>query len=136
MESGGCASGMTRHRLNDAVTTMDRFNVITNPARLIGGLNQFVETWATDKAWNGAAYECYFCHLIFRSLTALNQHLQSPRHEEKIYFCPKHDCRKEFTTLSGLCQHVESGSCGVLRFREVQAVMDSLVRGMKRLTAY
>ncbi|GEM12032.1 hypothetical protein Rt10032_c18g6049 [Rhodotorula toruloides] len=44
-----------------------------------------------------AAYECFFCHKLFQSLLALNQHLTSPRHAyatetgrdgEKIYKCP------------------------------------------------
>jgi len=135
MESGYCKRGMNRQRLNDAIIALDRSNVITNPARLIGGPGQHVHSWATERSWNGEAYECYFCHSTFRSLKALNAHLQSPRHEEKIYVCPKSDCRQQFSVLSALCQHVESEKCGVVRFREVKAVMDSFVSGMRRLTA-
>lgn len=33
---------------------------------------------ATDNAWNGFAWECYFCHREFNSSASLNQHLSSP----------------------------------------------------------
>ena len=36
---------------------------------------------ATSKAWNGYAWECYFCHRKFSSLAGLNQHLNSPTRE-------------------------------------------------------
>jgi len=70
---------------------------------------------------------CIECSEL-KTLERLNQHLQSPRHEDKIYRCPKSDCRTEFVTLSGLCQHVEGGSCGVRMFKRVRDVMESLTR--------
>lgn len=36
---------------------------------------------ASDRAWNGAAYECYLCHRAFNLLAGLNQHLNSPKRE-------------------------------------------------------
>lgn len=77
-----------------------------------------------------------FCDKECNSLRALNQHLASPRHLEQIYRCPHTECRQQFTVLSALCQHIESGRCGVIKFKQVQNVMDSLVSGMRRLTAY
>ncbi|KAJ7369021.1 hypothetical protein DFH08DRAFT_983724 [Mycena albidolilacea] len=83
------------------------------------------------RAWNGVAYECYLCHAGYRILAALNQHLGSPRHQEKVYVCPLNVCRVRFSTLSGLCQHIESGRCGVARF--VRNTMDDLMGRMRLL---
>jgi hypothetical protein len=114
-------------------------NFITNPSRLIGGPPGEYEplmsasAWATERSWNGMEYECFLCHSTFKTLDRLNQHLQSPRHDEKIYKCPKLDCRVEFVTLSALCQHVERGSCGVRMFKQVQNAMESLTRGFNEI---
>ncbi|KAH9971835.1 hypothetical protein BGW80DRAFT_1318711 [Lactifluus volemus] len=138
-ESGTCSSGMTREELNRLVVRADRNNVITNPSRLLcgpSGCEPPVTTkfWATSRSYNGEAYECFLCHATYRTLASLNQHLQSPRHESRIYRCPKSDCGKEFVALSALCQHVEGGSCGVQMFRQVRNVMDSLTRGFNSIT--
>jgi hypothetical protein len=131
---------MTREQLNRLVIRADTNNYITNPSRLITGPLGWSEpppsatTWATELSRNGDVYECFLCNATFRTLSRLNQHLQSPRHEDKIYRCPKADCRTEFVTLSGLCQHVEGGSCGVRMFRRVRDTMDSLTRGFNMLT--
>jgi hypothetical protein len=137
-ESGTCSSGMTREELNRRVVRADRNRNITNPDRLICGPGGYeppsTTSWATERSFNGAAYECFVCHCTFTSLAGLNQHLQSPAHEKKIYRCPKQDCRIEFKALSALCQHVERGSCGVRVFRPVRDVMDRLTRGFNALT--
>lgn len=138
-ESGACPSRMTRRQLNHFVVRADTNNYITNPSRLLTGpFGRFeppapAVTWATERSWNGKAYECFLCHSEFKRLDQLNQHLQSPRHEDKIYRCPKLDCRTEFVTLSGLCQHVESGICGTRMFDQVRDAMESLTRGFNAL---
>jgi Zinc-finger double-stranded RNA-binding/Zinc-finger of C2H2 type len=139
-ESGTCPSRMTREQLNRFVVRVDTNNYITNPARLLTGPLGRSEppastvTWATGRSWNGYAYQCFLCNRTFDTLPRLNQHLQSPVHQDKIYRCPKSDCRIEFVALSGLCQHVEGGSCGVRMFRQVRDVMDSLTMGFNTLT--
>jgi Zinc-finger double-stranded RNA-binding/Zinc-finger of C2H2 type len=138
-ESGTCPSGMTREELNRLVVRADRNNVITNSSRLLCGPSgceppATAKLWATSRSYNGEAYECFLCHATYRTLAGLNQHLQSPRHESRIYRCPKSDCGNEFVALSALCQHVEGGSCGVRMFREVRNVMDSLTRGFTAIT--
>ncbi|KAI9454520.1 hypothetical protein F5148DRAFT_424882 [Russula earlei] len=139
-EAGTCPSGMTREELNRLVVRFDRNNYITNPTRLLTGpQGQYqprppAKTWATLLSWNGVAFECFLCHATFRTLAHLNQHLQSPIHAEKIYRCPKSDCRIEFATLSGLCQHVEHGSCGVRMFKSVRDVMEGLTKGFNTIT--
>jgi len=131
---------MTRDRLNRLVIRKDTRHYTTNPDRLIEGPldgryepSLPAETWATERSWNGEEYECLLCGWTFETLARLNKHLQSPRHADKIYRCPKPDCRAEFRTLSGLCQHVEGGTCDVRTFRGVQNVMDSLTRGFNAL---
>ncbi|CDO76264.1 hypothetical protein BN946_scf184470.g22 [Trametes cinnabarina] len=140
LESGGCVSRMNREQINRIMERVDRGNIITNPSRLITGGSsgeRVLGQWATDRAWNGAGYECYLCHRTYRSLPALNQHLQSAAHAERIYRCPTnfYGCGTEFPTLSAFCQHVEAGRCGVCRFRrDVDRVLEGLSNGMKRLT--
>jgi hypothetical protein len=130
---------MTRKQLNRLVVHADSSNYITIPDRLLTGpLGHFEppaspEMWATELSFNGLAYECFLCNSTFKTLESLNQHLQSPRHDDKIYRCPKPDCRAEFKTLSGLCQHVESGSCHMNMFKRVQNAMESLTRGFNAL---
>ncbi|EIW62192.1 uncharacterized protein TRAVEDRAFT_164034 [Trametes versicolor FP-101664 SS1] len=142
LESGACVSRMTRDAVNRIVVQVDRSNIITNPARLITGAptsggTTVTATWATQRAWNGTHYECYLCHRGYKSLHALNQHLQSSAHAEKMYRCPQgwSGCGAEFGTLSAFCQHVEGGKCGVRRFQgEFNRVMGQLSSGMKQLT--
>ena len=134
LESGGCASGMTRRMINELVARLDRGGILTDPARLIEYNSSSCVTgiWATQRAWNGTAYECYLCTRTFRSLDALNQHLRSPAHEDKRYRCPTvwHGCGEEFKTLSGFVQHVESEQCGVHRFKKrVDKAIDALGAG-------
>lgn len=130
---------MTREELNRDVVRADRNNVVTNPARLITGPQgqqqpDPTEYWATARSWNGTAYECFLCRKPFSSLRTLNAHLRSPTHRQKIYRCPEASCRTEYSTLSGLCQHAEHGSCGVMRLREVRNALDSLTNNMQLLT--
>ncbi|TCD67479.1 hypothetical protein EIP91_012340 [Steccherinum ochraceum] len=143
-ESGACPSGVSRQAVDRLVVALDRNNVITNPARLLAGPAGFyappllTSSWATAKSWNGDAYECVVCHREFRSLNALNSHLQSPVHQERIYRCPTgkpgNGCGTEFKTLSGLVQHVESGVCGVKRFqRQIDSVVEAVTGAMLRL---
>ncbi|KAH9902614.1 hypothetical protein C8Q73DRAFT_785276 [Cubamyces lactineus] len=141
LESGGCASRVDRDTVNRIVEHLDRQNTIINPARMVaGGANArrpaVIDQWATARSWNGSAFECYLCHRTYRTLSALNQHLQSPAHDDKLYRCPQnlYGCGAQFVALSAFCQHVESGRCGVCRFRgEVDRVLEGLSSRMKRL---
>ncbi|KAG6856824.1 hypothetical protein H0H87_000297 [Tephrocybe sp. NHM501043] len=139
LESGTCVSGITRRIIDTKVRELDRSNIITDPSRMIRSSltsDPYTNTtyYATSAAWNGAAWECYLCHGTYRSLPALNQHLASPRHQDKIYICPASLCRTRFTTLSALCQHIESERCGVHKFSQVKTAMDGIVGHMSRLT--
>ena len=140
LESGSCRSGVNRRVVDTFVREYDRNNVITNPARLLtgGDSNSDITYIATEASWNGSSYECYFCHSSFRSLISLNQHLASPYHQTKNYCCHFASCRQQFTTLSGLCQHVESERCGVAKFSQVRRAIDRVLEGAQKrmLTAY
>ncbi|KAF9469554.1 hypothetical protein BDZ94DRAFT_1278770 [Collybia nuda] len=134
LESGGCQSGVDRKTINQYVRKYDRNNVITTPSRLLTNGDDDISYSAGPASWNGIEYECYLCNNGYRSLAALNQHLASPRHQQKIYFCPLESCRTRFTTLSALCQHIESERCGISRFKVVQNTLDGLVGRMGRIT--
>ncbi|KAJ4292902.1 hypothetical protein N0V88_005562 [Collariella sp. IMI 366227] len=100
-----------------------------------GLISKHAITWesttysATGHAWNGSCYECYFCRRGFGSLTALNQHLNSPAHQKALYHCPKPGCRTEFKTLGAIINHLESESCGAMRFETVQRRIGDIVSG-------
>ena len=49
--------------------------------------------------------------------------------QQKLYHCPKHTCRKEFTTLAGIINHLESESCGFTRFDNVQRGIEGMISG-------
>ena len=141
LESGACKSGMTRKMIDDIVHRLDTQGIITDPARMLtngGSKKKEVTTWATERAWNGAAYECYWCHQTFATLRTLNAHLRSPAHAEKIYRCPPRQsgCGAEFGTLSAFCQHMESGSCDVFRFKKAfERLLDRFPTSVGRLGA-
>jgi hypothetical protein len=91
---------------------------------------------ATDRAFNGLSWECYLWHKKFDKKNALNQHLNSPVHKQKVYRCPnaKAACGKEFVGLAGLFNHLESESCSFIRFEEVQQQVSDVLQG-RRLIA-
>jgi hypothetical protein len=120
LESGTCTSGLNRQKINQIVQQLDRNNAITRPMITMPGYDN-IETLATGRAWNGSGYECYLCTREFSTLNGLNSHLRSPVHEQNIYRCPGRGCGREYKILSGLVQHVESESCGLMRFASVQS---------------
>jgi hypothetical protein len=75
---------------------------------------------ATERTWNGRGYECYLCHLAYTSLAGLNLHVASA-HKQNLYHCPKRICAKEFVSLAGLFNHLESESCGYTKFEAVNS---------------
>ncbi|KAI5117296.1 hypothetical protein M0805_008560 [Coniferiporia weirii] len=139
-ESNSCVSGITRKAVNTFVARLDRQNIITNPARMITGPGGYPFPpaepvyWATELSWNGRAYECFLCNGTFRTLQGLDSHLKSPRHLERIYHCPNSRCNKEYRALSAPSQHVERGSCGARRIRQIQDVMDTLNSRIRTIT--
>ncbi|KAL4815694.1 hypothetical protein BDW67DRAFT_191340 [Aspergillus spinulosporus] len=128
------APSLNRKSIYRLVRERDPHGIITH--KQIGWRNEENATYsATVQAWNGAGYECYLCHRQFKSLTALNQHLNSPVHKQQVYHCPNGRCAKSFATLAGLFNHLESESCGHMRFENVQKQVGNVLRG-DRLIAF
>ncbi|KAH7231709.1 uncharacterized protein BKA55DRAFT_524042, partial [Fusarium redolens] len=77
---------------------------------------------ATERSWNAITrtFDCSLCRARFNSLKSLNQHLQSPKHVQKLYHCPKKGCGKKFTTLAAATNHLESEQSNFMRFEDVQ----------------
>ncbi|KAL8377284.1 hypothetical protein RB595_008121 [Gaeumannomyces hyphopodioides] len=134
LEAGACpkAQSLSRDALYRFVCKRDPRGIVSK--RLIGwhGESKYE---ATERTWNGYGYECYFCHREFNQLHSLNQHLNSPAHQQAYYHCPKSSCRAEFKTLASFINHIESESCGYMRFSEVQDRATQMLRG-GRLIGY
>lgn len=91
---------------------------------------------ATNAAWNGGGYECYLCHREYETLQALNQHLHSPAHSEKLYHCPNRKCNHKFISLASLFNHLESESCKFVRFEKVQQNVHGFITGRQKLLGF
>ncbi|KAK3689462.1 hypothetical protein B0T22DRAFT_461578 [Podospora appendiculata] len=132
LESGGCpnAPGLNRDDVYRLIRGKDPNGTISK--NLIGWHGS--ETYeASDRTWNGSGYECYLCDRTFRQLAALNQHLKSPAHQQKLYHCPNRGCARDFKMLAALINHLESESCGFMRFDAVQRQMSDLVSSNRRI---
>ncbi|EIM84206.1 uncharacterized protein STEHIDRAFT_82087 [Stereum hirsutum FP-91666 SS1] len=121
IESGACHNG-SRHQVTAAVRSLNIASPISVSHRLTQGppTSVIVSYQATELAFNPRinAYECYLCHGTFRTIHALNRHLNSAAHDQDEFKCPK--CRRLFTLVSGLIQHIESEVCGLARFQQVE----------------
>ena len=116
LESGTCEGGMNRLKVDKRVHEMDTRGAITNRRRIgYGEWEPEPDIWATDAAWNGRAFECYFCDREYNTLGGLNGHItqiHAPKRTESIYTCP--GCGRQFKLFSQLIGHVEhTGTCPV-----------------------
>lgn len=68
----------------------------------------------------GGGRSCPICNQTFKTVQAARAHIYSSAHSPKIYHCPiplvpaharENDRMENFSTLSGLTQHLESGAC-------------------------
>ncbi|KAJ8122271.1 hypothetical protein ONZ43_g1493 [Nemania bipapillata] len=135
LETGSCpkAARLNRDEVYKLVRRLDDSGLI---AKKLIGWEGSTTYQASSLTWNGDYFECYFCHRLFNSLQSLNQHLQSPIHQQKLYHCPNRTvCKKEFTTLAGVCNHLESESCKAMRFEAVQRHFQEIMKG-DRLIGY
>ncbi|KAL7627146.1 hypothetical protein AAE478_003922 [Parahypoxylon ruwenzoriense] len=137
VETGSCpnAAGLNRDTLYKFVRSKDSRGIITK--NLIGWTGS-TEYEANDRSYNWVrqGWECYLCHRLFDLLKSLNQHLNSPipADQESLYHCPNRACKKEFTTLAGIINHLESESCGCTRFENVQRSIQGVVSGNRLIT--
>ncbi|BCR97021.1 C2H2-type zinc finger protein [Aspergillus luchuensis] len=130
LETGSCkrAVGLNRETIYKFVRSRDTQGVITRKL-LEWNEDDNIQYKANSRAYNGDYWECYLCHREFNTLTALNQHLNSPVHKQKLYHCPNAKCRKQFITIAALFNHLESESCAYMRFEKVQRQVQDVFRG-------
>ena len=133
LESGGCPHGraVNRQTIYNTLRQRDPNGIITNNL-----LEWHGETWSTTNAWNGSDYECYLCHHRFQGMRGLDAHLKSPRHMQEIYHCPNSGCRTQFKSLAGMFNHLESESCGFMKFGGVQERVGGVIAGRQRLIEF
>ena len=67
----------------------------------------------------GIPYACPICLKTFRTVHQLTGHMNSPVHDPDAFKCPKPDCGRQFALVSGLIQHLESGSCKLASAGEI-----------------
>lgn len=140
LETGSCpnARQATRESIHRAISQLDPTGLITK--KQIAWHDERNSTYsATDAAFNGKRWECCFCKQGFTTRKALNQHLNSPVHQSKIYHClnKRGGCTKEFVSLAALFNHLESESCGYTRFENVQNYhrqLNDAVKGRRMIT--
>ncbi|KAF8805917.1 hypothetical protein BYT27DRAFT_7103483 [Phlegmacium glaucopus] len=134
---GSCKSKVTRHQVTNAVHSMG-FTPDISIGRCIEGSSQIITTnpsitsqlFATEASFNGSYYVCPFVDCRkrkFRSLCALNRHLDSPAHDDNQFKCP--GCHTEFKLISGFIQHVEARNCvdtGSATFEQIEIQIGSL----------
>jgi len=114
---------MNRRKVDQRVYDLDRGGIFTGPRLLgYGEWEPEEDIWASGQAWNGRAYECYFCDREYNTLEKLNGHItqiHAPKRTEDIYSCP--GCGRQFKYFSQLMGHVEhTGTCGVRENRQAK----------------
>jgi len=134
IESGACHN-ITRHQVTKAVQSLKIAATISLSHRIeYPSGSAHISYTASDKAWNGYAYECYLCHRNFNTLVSLDSHLASPVHDADEFGCPKG--KRRYKLVSGLIQHIESEVCGIARFQQVQDFAQDLSDQFKRLLTF
>ncbi|KAI1779637.1 hypothetical protein F4818DRAFT_436941 [Hypoxylon cercidicola] len=134
LEGGSCpqASFLTRDEVYRVVRSKDPSDLISK--NLIGWHGS-ASYEATGQTWNGRAFECYFCHREFLQIHSLNQHLNSPAHQQALYHRPnRNGCGRDFKTLAAIMNHLESESCAFTRFETVQRTVGDIMSGNRLLT--
>ncbi|KAL4892364.1 hypothetical protein BDV59DRAFT_202865 [Aspergillus ambiguus] len=123
LERGACpnAPNVNREAIHRFVSSRDPGGTITNKQIAWRDEDSAVYN-ATDCCFNGDSWECYICHREFCTKNSLNSHLNSPTHKQSVYRCPntKSVCRKQFSTLAALFNHLENEACAFMRFENVQ----------------
>ncbi|KAI5459426.1 hypothetical protein BGZ63DRAFT_491712 [Mariannaea sp. PMI_226] len=132
LETGSCSVAHTLNR-----DTIYQFIRSKDPQGIVSkNLIEWQPSYSCEvngKSWNGWAYECYICGRTYKELQSLNQHVNSPVHQQALYHCPQRGCAKDFKTLASLVNHLQSESCGCIPFHEVQRGISDFIRGNRML---
>lgn len=121
---------MPRH-VTAAVQAM---NIIPNAIETITGPGQSPTMRiyvATKTSFDCEAYECFLCRKSFRTLSSLNDHLNSAVHDYHKFRCPK--CKTEFKLIAGFIEHLECGSCGMAKTTQIDNYPNDLTGEFSRL---
>lgn len=130
LETGGCSvARFTRKTLYGFLLAADPDSVFTK-SKLDPPMNIQRRHRQNRRGW----WECSICRREFYDWHDLNQHLNSPFHEQCLYHCPNDDeCDREFTTLAGVFNHMQGGYCGYMSYNDVQKRMKSILSVFKAL---
>ncbi|EDU49779.1 Zinc finger protein [Pyrenophora tritici-repentis] len=135
LETGSCSKArqLNRDTILAEVRRRDPNQLITK--KLLTYPESGSSITATSASYNcdTLLYECYLCHKGFRELKSLNAHVNSPVHKEKVYHCPGRACAREFRALAALFNHLESESCGAVRFDAVQRNVRGFLSGKRMI---
>ncbi|KAF4894952.1 Zinc finger protein 26 [Colletotrichum fructicola] len=119
LERGKCPKApLDRMKVYEAVKQRDPKGLITERLRQWSGRSPE----ATAASWNPSSktFDCRLCGSSFKLLNSLNQHLQSPKHQEKAYHCPNQRCGEKFSEFAAFTEHLQSESCNYITFEAVQ----------------
>lgn len=77
---------------------------------------------------SGDSHRCDICSRVFRKAAGLKAHLKSPVHRVPIYHCVNspEQCDKQFVTLAALWNHLESESCGIMWFEDLEVFHENI----------
>ena len=134
----GCHQ-VSRHGVTAAVNAMEISpNISAKPLLIKASPPQAPDTVAVPSfvlalpsSFNGHTYQCHICYKTFKSLYSLTGHLNSPAHDENEFRCPK--CNREFKLISGFIQHLESGVCGLAKYKAIEGYFNDLSGQFSRL---
>lgn len=113
LESGACSAGWTIQHINQLAAESPRANALT-----VEGRNPWLLAGAPPLAANDACYRprgrwtCPVCDLLYYSGPDLTHHLRDRdccRGYPNVFKCEV--CLGQYTTLSGLLQHIQSPRC-------------------------
>ncbi|KAJ5872143.1 uncharacterized protein N7529_004496 [Penicillium soppii] len=82
--------------------------------------------------FNGKRFQCHRCDRSFMRQAGLEAHHESPFHDERLYHCLNctENCGKEFVSLAALFNHLESESCGIMWFEDLEHLHNQLKRAI------
>ncbi|PLB44331.1 hypothetical protein P170DRAFT_503010 [Aspergillus steynii IBT 23096] len=136
LEKAACPSApaLNIETIHEMIRKRDPKGIITMKG--IGWYPQQKKSYsASGLAYNGSYWECYICHREFETIKSLNQHLNSPAHQQVLYHCPNYtsQCGRQFTALGALFNHLESEVCSFMRFEKVQIHVEDVISGRGRI---
>jgi hypothetical protein len=135
LETGSCpnARSLNRDTILVEIRRRDPNHLITKKLLTYNDSSSSIRVTSASYNYQRQCYECYLCHKGFGDLDALNKHVNSPAHKEKVYHCPSRACGKEFSVLAALFNHLESESCGTVRFDAVQRNVGGILSGKRSI---